>query len=193
MQNPQPREGLLYEYGFRTYDTLPNEQGQQYKNVTDTASSGDNYFCSICYIETKTAMYVTDILYTDKNTDYTIPRATEMLRRTATKRVMFEANNGGDQICKQVKQKSIESGYASCIFTVKHQTENKEQRIRLKAVEAQNLIIFPQGWERRWSDFYRHITSHRYVAAYNKFDDAPEGLTYMVEQFGKRNSTAVVI
>ncbi len=191
--NPQPREGLLYEYGFREYEMLPNEVGQQYKSVTDTASSGDNYTCSICYIETKTAMYVTDIVYTQKNTDYTIPKIAEMHRRNNTKRAIFEANNGGDQICKQVKNAAILEGFASCAFLVKHQGDNKEQRIRLAAPDAQNLVVFPKGWERRWPDFANQLKSHRYVAAFNKFDDAPDGVSYMVEYFGKRGGTAVAV
>ncbi len=193
LQNPQPREGLMYEYGFREWEVLPNEQAQQYKSVTDTASSGDNYTCSISYIETRTAMYVTDIVYTQKNTDYTIPKIAEMHKRNGTKIAIVEANNGGDQQCRRIKEAAIAMGHTSCSYQTKHQKDNKEMRIRTKAPDAMNLIVFPKGWERRWPEFHQQLTSHRYVAAYNKYDDAPDGVTYMVEYFGKRGGGAIAV
>ena len=192
-QEPKPREGLLYDTGFREYEILPNQTGQVTKSVTDTASSGSDYYCSIAYIETKTAMYVTDIVYTTKNTDFTTPKNAAMLTANGTREAFFEANNGGDQICKAVKQECILSGNTRTRFSVKHQSDNKEQRIRLAAPSAQNLILFPRGWERRWPEFASHITSHRYIAAYNKNDDAPEGLTYMVENFQRKANNFIII
>lgn len=93
MQNPKPLEGLMYST-LRTYDTLPMEPGIR-KNYTDTADTGSDYLCSICYYETKMGMYITDILYTDKPMEYTEPKTAEMLLINQTALARIESNNGG--------------------------------------------------------------------------------------------------
>lgn len=192
-QNPTPSEGLMYDGGFREYEVLPSDVVRRVRNVTDTASSGDNYFCSICYVETKTGMYVTDLLFTAKNTDYTVPKCAEMIQRNGVVDMIVESNNGGREIAQMVKRTAIENGYAKCRMNVRHQSENKELRIRVSAPDAQNLIHFPKGWDKRWPEFANQLKGHRYVNSYNRYDDAADGITYMVENFGKRDAKIIMI
>lgn len=51
MQNPTPIEGLMYRE-FQTYDTIPYYKDSEKKNYTDTADTGSDYLCSICYVDT---------------------------------------------------------------------------------------------------------------------------------------------
>ena len=53
---------MLYGDRFATYDKLP-ERTIKKGNYTDTADSGEDYLCSVCY-ETGTddTIYITDVL-----------------------------------------------------------------------------------------------------------------------------------
>jgi len=62
--HPASKEGLLYGEGFATYDELPATVVKR-GNYTDTADTGDDYLCSLCYAVGGDGMiYLTDALYT---------------------------------------------------------------------------------------------------------------------------------
>lgn len=46
--HPAVREGLLYGDNFKTYDRLPEDTVRR-ANYTDTADTGEDYLCSVCY------------------------------------------------------------------------------------------------------------------------------------------------
>lgn len=102
MQNPKPLEGLMYSK-LRTYDILPMEQSIR-KNYTDTADKGADFLCSVCYVETPSGMYVTDVLYTDKPMEYTEVKTAEMLLINGTQLVKVESNNGGEGFARNVEK-----------------------------------------------------------------------------------------
>lgn len=191
--NPCPREGLMYEYGFKEYELLPDDKESVKKNMTDTADTGNNYFASICYIETKTAVYVTDILFTQKNTDYTEPKCAQMLTANGTEVSLFEANNGGRSIAKAVKEHCRKAGNLHTRITTFPQTKDKEARIRLAAAAAQNIIYFPKGWNRRWPEFYNQLTKHRYINSFNAFDDAADVVSLITENFNKKLNNYIAL
>lgn len=192
-QDPTPREGLMYEYGFKEYEILPDDKDAVKKNVTDTADTGSDYFCSICYLETKTAMYVTDILFTQKNTDYSEPKCAQMLNADGTEMALFEANNGGRSIAKAVKENCRKAGNLNTRFITFPQTKDKEARIRLAAPAAQNTILFPKGWNKRWPEFYNQLTKHRYINSFNSHDDAADTASLMVENFNKKFNNFIAL
>ena len=67
LQNPKPKEGLMYDE-FRTYDSLDSiPKGEKIirKQYIDSADKGKDWLCSIIYDETKTDIYVIDIVYTN--------------------------------------------------------------------------------------------------------------------------------
>lgn len=80
MQNPTPIEGLMYRE-FQTYEIIPHYKDSENKNYTDTADTGSDYLCSICFVDTPVGNYVTDVLYTKKPMEYTEPKTAEMLTK----------------------------------------------------------------------------------------------------------------
>lgn len=80
MQNPTPIEGLMYRE-FQTYDTIPYYKDSEKKNYTDTADTGSDYLCSICYVDTPIGNFITDVLYTQKPMEYTEPKTAEMITK----------------------------------------------------------------------------------------------------------------
>jgi predicted phage terminase large subunit-like protein len=191
MQNPKPLEGLMYSH-FRTYETLPIEPGLR-KNYTDTADSGKDFLCSVCYVEYKDAMYVTDVLYTDKPMEYTEPKTAEMLLRNGTILAKIESNNGGRGFCRNVEKavRTVNTPLArKMMFVAFHQGGNKVTRILTRSAEVQNMIYFPIDWEQRWPQFARALKGYRKVGK-NGHDDAPDVLTGMVEHF-RKDTTAPI-
>ena len=183
MQNPKPLEGLMYSK-LRTYEILPMEQSIR-KNYTDTADKGADSLCSVCYVETPSGMYVTDVLYTDKPMEYTEVKTAEMLLINGTQLVKVESNNGGEGFARNVEKNVRLQGTPVALkmnFTSFFQSLNKNVRIFSHSAEVQNLIYFPSDWETRWPQFAQAVKGYRKVGR-NAHDDAPDALTGMVENF----------
>lgn len=191
MQNPKPLEGLMYSK-LRTYEILPMEQSIR-KNYTDTADKGADFLCSVCYVETPSGMYVTDVLYTDKPMEYTEVKTAEMLLINGTQLVKVESNNGGEGFARNVEKNVRLQGTPVALkmnFTSFFQSLNKNVRIFSHSAEVQNLIYFPSDWETRWPQFAQAVKGYRKVGR-NAHDDAPDVLTGMVENFTPGVTTGV--
>lgn len=178
MQEPRPQEGLMY-HEFKTWQTLP--RGGQKKAYTDTADTGSDWHCCICYVERQEANYVTDVLYTKRPQEYTEPEQARMLLRERTETCYVESNNGGRAFCRNVERLSRQIGNARTRFVPFTQRENKEVRIFSRAAEVNNMTLFPEDWERRWPDFARDVRAFRREGR-NAHDDAPDALTGMMEK-----------
>lgn len=192
MQNPKPLQGLMYNT-LRTYEILPLEPGLR-KNYTDSADTGSDFLCSVCYYETRVGMYVTDVEYTDKPMEYTEPTTAEMLVRNKTQLAKIESNNGGRGFARNVERNvRLLGGQVAQVmrFVTFHQGANKKVRIFTRSAEVQNLIFFPVGWELRWPQFANAIKGYRKVGV-NGHNDAPDVLTGMVEHFRKDNPAPIM-
>lgn len=183
-QDPKPAEGLMYEQGFREYEIIPYSKKAVKKAYVDTADTGQDYLCAICYVETETANYVTDILYTQKPMEYTEPKTAELLSKNGTEEAIIESNNGGRGFARAVEKQCRVMQNNKTKFKWFHQTENKAIRIFSNSAAVQNLTYFPKGWENLWPAFYTAITSYMKIGS-NAHDDAPDCLTGTVERRSK--------
>lgn len=180
-QDPKPVEGLMYDSGFREYEAIPYSKRMVRKNYTDTADEGKDYLCSIDYVETETANYVLDLLYTQKPMEYTETKTAEMLTKDGIQESNVESNNGGRGFARNVEKECRAMGNNAIKIKWFHQSDNKAVRIFSKSAEVQNLTYFPKGWEHKWPDFYRAVTAYMKLGK-NKHDDGPDTLTGMVEK-----------
>ena len=189
MQDPTPKEGLMYE-GFKTYVPLELPGGHraiQKWNYTDTADTGSDFHCSICFINTPEFVYVTDILYTDLPMEVTEPKQADMLTKNGTIDLQKQ-NNGGRGFARSVK-KILRTNLRNfrCVVRTFTQTENKKTRIYTASAQVQNDILFPDGWDKKWPKFYNAIMSYRKDnKRKNKHDDAPDCLTGVWEMHSSR-------
>lgn len=187
MQDPKPKEGLMYSMGFRTYQTIPFDPKNKNCNYTDTADTGSDSLCSICFVETPEALYVTDVLFTNKPMEFTEPETAKMLQMNRTQFARIESNNGGRGFARAV-EKILRRSYKNHRISINWftQTLNKFERIFNASAEVQNMILFPEDWMHRWPQFYSAITSYRKD---NKrkttHDDAPDALTGVYEMHCK--------
>lgn len=175
---PGTVEGLLYGTNFKTYTTAPRDVVKM-ANYTDTADVGEDYLCSICYSkDTAGAVYVTDVLYTRDSMEVTEGAIAEMLLDNNTREAMVESNNGGRGFARNVAR------LAGNRVNVKwfNQSSNKESRILTNAATVTGNIIMPSDWRNRWPDFYNHVTTYKRVFRANRWHDAADVLTGIVEK-----------
>jgi predicted phage terminase large subunit-like protein len=176
--DPRDKEGLLYS-PFTTYDTLP--QLKIKKAYTDTADEGKDYLCSIVYgvpvDPTDKKLYVLDILYTQKNMEFTEKATIELHAMNQVNESRIESNNGGKGFARIIK-KAIG---VNCNVIWFHQSKNKIARIFSNSASVNNLIVFPKNWSSKHSEFYKHITNFKKDIGKNKHDDSADTLTGVYE------------
>jgi predicted phage terminase large subunit-like protein len=180
MQDPKPMQGLMYEMGFKQYDTIPAGPRKR-KAYTDTADEGSDYLCSIVYDEMPHASYIIDVIYTQKPMEYTEPVTAEQFTKHQVDEAMIESNNGGRGFARAVEKQCRLMGNHKTKIKWFHQGENKVVRIFTQSAAVQNLCIMPAGWDKLWPAFYKSVTSYMKIGT-NDHDDAEDALTGIVEQ-----------
>lgn len=193
MQDPTPKEGLMYD-SFRTYkpDELPTGlKAIQKWNYTDTADTGADSLCSICFINTPEYCYITDVLFTDAPMEVTEPKQANMLTKNGVVEALIESNNGGRGYARNVKRiLRADLRNFRCAIRTFTQTENKKARIYTASANVQSDILFPEGWERLWPKFYKALTSYRKDnKKRNQHDDAPDCLTGVYEMHARKSNS----
>ncbi len=174
-QNPTSKESLLYGE-FETYKTLPPTYGNG--NYTDTADSGDNFLCSISYrIGKEDKIYITDILFTQKSMEETEHMLAMMLQRSDTRYAHIESNSGGRYFATKV-QKLATNTKISWFY----QGMNKESRILTNSHTVTQHVVMPYDWQERWPEFYSHVSLYKKVYKANKYNDAADVLTGIIEK-----------
>ena len=176
--HPMSKEGLLYGENIKTYTELPGADDIiRRDNYTDTADGGDDYLCSVSYVRGKDGYcYVTDLVFTQEPMEATEPAVAEMLRRSNTRRALIESNNGGRGFARAVQRL-----VPACRLEWFHQSGNKEARILSNAATVLQTIKMPHDWKIRWPEFYLLVTTYRRAFRANRWHDAADVLTGIVE------------
>lgn len=188
-QEPIDVKGRLYS-SIKTYNQLPMDSNNNllftaYKNYTDTADTGEDYLCSICYGVYNKEAYILDILYTKKPMEITEPATAKILIENNIKEADIESNNGGRGFARAVDKHLLEKYNSNrCKVRWFHQTQNKRARILSNATWVMEHIYFPVNWADRWPEFYKAITTYQKEGK-NKHDDAPDVLTGIAEKCNK--------
>lgn len=193
--NPSSREGLLYgEFG--TYTVLPAGPLRR-ANYTDTADTGRDRLCSICYaVGVDGVCYVTEVLFSAEPMEVTEGAVAALLGRNGSRVALFESNNGGRGFARAVQRLMAANGEGAghvagcctggaaaggCVVRMFHQRENKEARILTNATLVTERIRMPEDWRLRWPEFAAEVCSFRRVFRTNAHDDGPDALTGIVE------------
>ena len=175
--HPSSREGLLYGGSLVEYEALPRDI-VRYANYTDTADTGDDYLCSICYaVDTDGTIYICDAVYSREPMEVTELEVAEMLCRNRTRIAAIESNNGGRGFARAVQRLAPTTKVEWF-----HQSGNKEARILSHSATALHLLRFPKGWQLRWPELYNHLTTYRRTFHSNRWHDAADVITGIVER-----------
>lgn len=113
------------------------------------------------YLAMKDGYYVTDVIFTKKSMEHTEPWMVQMLAKWDVRYCVIESNNGGRAFARNVERLWREYGNGKTTFITFTQTKNKHVRIFSRSQEVNNLLIFPEDWERRWPEFSNHMKSYR--------------------------------
>ena len=175
--HPTAREGLLYGDNFQEYDSLPRDIVAR-ANYTDTADTGEDYLCSLCYaVDADGVIYLTDVVYSREPMELTEHMVAEMLLRNDTRRAYIESNNGGRGFARAL-QRSVPRVRVEWF----HQSANKEARILSNSATVLHTIRMPRDWHRRWPELYTHLTTFRRRIRANSHDDAADAITGIIER-----------
>ncbi len=174
--HPSAAEGLLYGDHFATYDALPREVVRR-ANYTDTADAGDDYLCSVSYVvDPDGVIYLTDAVYSREPMELTEQLVAEMLTRSATRTALVESNNGGRGFARAVQRLAPRVKVEWF-----HQSDNKEARILSHAATVLHNIRVPAAWRDLWPELYAHLVTYRRQFRANRWHDAADVLTGIVE------------
>lgn len=191
--NPGSAEGRLYRNPFRTY-VDKSEWGTFVRsgNYTDVADEGDDFTFSACYDVYKSGneawneqkkrfepiLYalITDMVFTQENTEVTAVTVPEMINRCGTQKAWIESNNGGAGFEKLIRKK------IKAISEPFYQCANKESRIITNSASVNAQIIMPLGWEERFPKIHEHVTGFLRDFPANEHDDPEDGLTGIYEK-----------
>lgn len=180
MQEPIDIRGSLYATGFKTYEVLDEDAVERVINYTDTADTGADFLCSISADVIDKYGYVKDVYYTDQSMEVTEPETARRLDLNKVREVAIESNNGGRGFARNVEGHLKKRKNRKCQVTWFHQSKNKRTRILVNASNVLEQIIMPEGWEKKWPEFYQAVMKYQRKGK-NEHDDAPDVLTGLVE------------
>ena len=183
-QEPIDIKGRLYS-GFKTYAEIPKDEAgkplfEYILNYTDTADTGSDFLCSICYGMHGNFYYILDVLYTKEAMEITEPEAAAMLTKNNVGNALIESNNGGRGFARNVERELHERGNYHTAVKWFHQNQNKTARILSNSTGVMNNVLFPVGWEDMWPDFSADLMKYQKEGK-NAHDDAPDCLTGVYE------------
>ena len=150
----------------------------RWANYTDTADMGDDYLCSLSYaVDTDGVVYIVDAVYSREPMEVTEQRVAEMLVRSQVRSALVESNNGGRGFARTMQRMlpDVDVGWF-------YQSANKEARILSNASTVLRHIHMPRDWKQRWPDMAAHLISYSRRFRSNRWHDAPDVLTGIVER-----------
>lgn len=183
-QEPIDIKGRLYS-NFKTYTEIPKDEAGKplfdyILNYTDTADTGSDFLCSICYGVYGSSIYILDVLYTKEPMEKTEPATAEMLHKNNVGFALIESNNGGRGFARNVERECRERGNSHTVVKWFHQSQNKVARILSNSTGVMNNIYFPINWQDLWAEFATDLAKYQKEGK-NTHDDAPDALTGVYE------------
>ena len=118
-----------------------------------------------------------DAVYSREPMEVTEGEVAEMLVRSDARSALVESNNGGRGFARSLQRLAPRVRVEWF-----HQSGNKEARILSNSATVLHTMRFPRGWAQRWPEMYAHLTSYRRDFRANRWHDAPDVLTGIVER-----------
>ena len=183
-QEPIDVKGRLYT-GFKTYTEIPKDESgiplfEYILNYTDTADTGSDFLCSICYGVYGPTYYILDVYFTKDPMEVTEPKTAEMLTKNKVGCAIIESNNGGRGFARNVERECHERDNFHTTIKWFHQSQNKTARILSNSTSVMNNVLFPVNWKDMWPEFANDILKYQREGK-NAHDDAADALTGVYE------------
>ncbi len=181
MQQPIEAKGLLYPYDelnkFDIADVI-NKRPDGIVMAGDIADEGADSLCVPVGYQFGDKVYIMDVLFTTDKVEITEPLTADFIDKHKPDRIRFESNNGGKGFARAVD--ALTKHPKKVIW--KATTQNKETRIITKSRLVTENLYFrnDDNISKEYMAFMRELCSYSKVGK-NKHDDAPDGLTMLVE------------
>lgn len=183
-QQPVDVTGALYAQGFKTYDPEAYDRllAERKCSYTDTADTGEDHLCSICFDVVDGYAYIQDIYFTDESMEVTEKEVARRQKLYDVREAVIESNNGGRGFARNVEKilKKVWK-WMRCNITWFHQSQNKRARILSHATNVCEQVIMPEGWEKLYPEFYKYVMAYQRKSKSTDHDDGPDCLTGVVE------------
>ena len=177
--------------GFGTYDKLPDKIERIVSRV-DTADDGNDYLCKIIAARSGNNLYVLDAYYTQAHMEITEKESAKRDTDHKTQYCVTESNNGGKGFSRNVEREARALGNLHTQYKWEATTANKQSRILTNCTGVMNTVLFPVGWESRWSEFANALKTYT-RSGKNDHDDAPDCLTALYEdEFVKHRCPGII-
>jgi len=186
MQNPTPREGLLFpksDLHFQDFSNIDFKERIGRLSYIDIADTGEDNHCVIIGTLFNKKLFIEDVLFTKLGTDTNVDLTANILNIWQPEYCNVESNFGGNMY-SQLLQPKIKDSIALIPVRAK---SNKHARITQLAGFIKMTCVFRSNYE-HGSDYDKFIKN---LTEYNKngtvkHDDAPdclEGLCKMARDF----------
>ena len=131
----------------------------------------------MCYaVDTDGVIYITDVVYSRESMEITEGLVAQMLVESGSRTALIESNNGGRGFARAV-QKLAPATRVEWF----HQGGNKEARILSHSATVLHNLRLPRNWRQRWPELYNHLTTYRRQFRANRWHDAADVVTGIVE------------
>lgn len=195
-QNPMEREGLwLNEKTLNYYDgNLPDCECDLVCAGCDVAWGGGDYLSMPVAKVYGTQVYISDVVYVNDYKAATKPLVVGQIQNNRIQKIIFEANNGGDEYCDYVKEDLRDLGYRLDIRSQKAPgNKNKAARINsitdeVKGLSPEYQVYFLDRearkgkpmYEKFMKDLFKYNTTSKFLG--RQKDDCADSLAILISQ-----------
>ncbi len=184
MQNPKPREGLCFPDSDLRYADMSDIESlraiSEFRfGYTDPADKGGDDLCTIVAYLIGKMIYVVDVLYNTKGTDYNIPANVKLFVNHDVNAAEIESNGAWILFGKAVRTE-VQKLRPNCSIRMFSNTTNKHTRILAQRSNIVGNMVFRSDWATyspEYRKFMENLTSYREDqsgANKNAHDDAPD-------------------
>lgn len=192
-QEPIEREGLwLKEESLKYFDgELPEEGCDIVCGACDVAWGGGDYLSMPIAKVYGTSVYIVDVVYNNNTKEITRPIVIGAIENNKVEKIIFEANNGGDEYCDKVK----ESLSRKIDIRSQKAPANKSKTARIMSVTDEVMGVSPEYqvyfldkearkkkpmYEKFMKDLFKYNTASKYIG--RQKDDCADSLAILINQ-----------
>lgn len=184
-QQPIEREGALFTPdGFRYYNgELPEGEPDGIYMAVDPAFGGGDFVSSPVGVQYGEDIYIPDVVFDNRDKQFTQPALARLAIRNAVKRMQIEANKSTEAYKEGVQTEVKKQGERITITSkAAPPTTSKMTRIFDKAPDIRERCIFlePKYRNKQYNMFMQNVFSYK-ITGRNKNDDAPDSLAMLLD------------
>jgi len=144
----------------------------------DVADQGKDYTAFAIAVIIQEKIYVVDYVFSQANTDVTLPLCSDLINKWSVNYVRVESNNMGAMFARQLQRLNENTK----ILQIAN-TSNKGTRILMQSVFIQQSMTFVDNGSKEFNQFVQNLLTYSKEGG-NKNDDAPDclaGLSIFVQ------------